>query len=613
MKCAFVCFQSDRLETESLSWDCMHKWARRGIVSFFMHGFFRFFEMFLEKNGPCLTDEDIIQRELEAFPGNAQVVISEAGGIANLLMQSVKFTVVDGYICLLKDAVKGRQKARERRMAMLSGSNFFKRFAGGLPISKTNALTVDPVTSSGGNAGSARVGPDPGEEKSSSLVVSATAKKSDELISRAVSAATCPISDSASTDEKISASNETSAHSSLQKPAVLEAAAESAAVLNDIKANDKGKDSLFGLCDLNEYKNQLRQKNTSSPVVAKYDILDSFDPEGDGNLSVIEKFKKQVHEAASKERNRARQAQAATSSLVSANGTSDYSAKSLIGDSKFGASGSVFGNLLSTSPNSVGSFLFTGNDVKIENDKKFKKAPGPTGKSLEQPPVVSSMLDIEDDVRNEKVAVSINKTTKSDASLFSFLGNGENAFKMSNTSLKNSSTIKSTLSATASNFQFPLSTASYRFTTGAASSTAGQKVNPSTTDSLGSRTLHGLHMNSLDYDFGNDNASMSSTGSKLSGVSHEHELKSGSSVFDVFGSHRRDHDGLWVVDRAVNTDENLFGDYDRLKSEHEDLSRKYKSLAEKQLQIQNRHAEELHIVTDKLNRANDQMEVKRKF
>lgn len=569
--------------------------------------------MFLEKNGPCLTDEDLIQRELEAFPGSAQLVISEAGGIANLLLQSVKFTVVDGYICLLKDAVKGRQKARERRMAMLSGSNFFKKFAGGLPISKTNALTVDPVTSSGGNAVSARVGPDPGEEKNSSLI-STTAKKSDVLISRAVSAAMCPTSDSA--DEKISASNETSVNSSLEKPVILEAAAESAVVLNDIKANDKGKDSLFGLCDLNEYKNQLRQKNTSSPVIAKYDILDSFDSEGDGNLSVIEKFKKQVHEAASKERNRARQAKAAASSSVSANGTSDYSAKSLIGDSKFGASGSVFGNLLSTSANSFGSsFLFTGNDVKIENDKKIKKAPGPTGKSLEQPPVVSSLLDIEDDVRDEKVAVSINKTTKSDASLFSFSGNGENAIKTSNTSLKNSSTIKSTLSATASNFQFPLSTTSFRLTTGAVSSVAGQKVNPSTTDSLGSHTLHGLHMNSLDYDFGNDNVSMSSTGSTLSGVNHEHELKSGSSVFDVFGSHHRDHDGLWVVDKAVNTDENPFayGDYDRLKSERDDLLRKYRLLAEKQLQIQNRHAEELHIVTDKLNRANDQLEVKRKF
>lgn len=606
MKLVFACFHCDRVEAEYLSHDCTHLHVEVTYLTLHVN-FSRYFEMFLEKNGPCLTEDDLIQRELEAFPGDAQLVISEAGGLANLLLQSVKFTVVDGFICLLKDAVKGRQKARERRMAMLSGSSFFKKFAGGQSAIKTNSSTVNTVTSSGGNTGSATVAPGPEADKAS--LISAAAKKSDDVISRAGPVAAMPQSDSTSTSDKISASNETAEHSSLQNRVVSRmGAGESAVVSNDIKPSGKDKDSLFGLCDLNEYKNQLRQRNASSPVVNKYDGLDSFDFECEGNLSVIEKFKKQVHEAASKERNRARQAQAA-SSLASANETSDYSAKSLVGDSKYAASVGLFGNLSSTADGGFGSFLFTGNDVKIENDKKIKKAYESTGKIIEQPLPVSSLLDIEDDVENEKIADSINKTTKSDAGLYSFLGNGENVSKTSNASLKISPTVKSTLSATASNFHFPLFSTGYTFATGTVSSTAAQKVTPPSAGALGSRTSHGLHMNSLDYDFGTDLAPVTSAGID------ENVHKSDSDLFEVFGSRHKDHNNLWVEDRAMNTDDCViaYQDYECLKSDYDELSRKYRLLAEKQVHTQNRHAEELHIVSDKLRRATDQLEVRRKF
>jgi len=75
----------------------------------------RLFASLLKEQGPMDPNDALIQHELEMCSTQAQVVICEAGGICKFLLQSLQFSVVDGYICLASDSGKARQLARSRR------------------------------------------------------------------------------------------------------------------------------------------------------------------------------------------------------------------------------------------------------------------------------------------------------------------------------------------------------------------------------------------------------------------------------------------------------------------------------------------------------------------
>jgi hypothetical protein len=81
--------------------------------------FVRLFTTVLRENGPLHPEDEVIQRELEQLPTEAQVLICQAGGITKLLQQSLKFAAVEGYICLLKDAARARSLAQNRRQSLL--------------------------------------------------------------------------------------------------------------------------------------------------------------------------------------------------------------------------------------------------------------------------------------------------------------------------------------------------------------------------------------------------------------------------------------------------------------------------------------------------------------
>lgn len=70
------------------------------------------FASLLKDYGPLDPNDRVIQQQLEKCSTDAQVAICEAGGIGKFLHQSIQFTVVDGFVCLLSDAGKARQLAR---------------------------------------------------------------------------------------------------------------------------------------------------------------------------------------------------------------------------------------------------------------------------------------------------------------------------------------------------------------------------------------------------------------------------------------------------------------------------------------------------------------------
>jgi len=88
-------------------------------LPYLLNYLYRFFESLLERHGPLNPDDKLIGDELEAFPTVAQMIISQAGGIHKFLGESLKFSVVDGYVCLLRDSVRTKSMAHARRLEIM--------------------------------------------------------------------------------------------------------------------------------------------------------------------------------------------------------------------------------------------------------------------------------------------------------------------------------------------------------------------------------------------------------------------------------------------------------------------------------------------------------------
>ena len=98
----------------------------------------RYFESLLSALGPVHPDDARIQRELETFPTEAQILISQVGGIGKFLIQSLQFAIVEGFICLFRDASKARDIARQHRAELLNTfqlNNRWKPGGGGVMTS----------------------------------------------------------------------------------------------------------------------------------------------------------------------------------------------------------------------------------------------------------------------------------------------------------------------------------------------------------------------------------------------------------------------------------------------------------------------------------------------
>ncbi|XP_071111299.1 E3 ubiquitin-protein ligase TTC3-like [Haliotis cracherodii] len=72
---------------------------------------FVYFAELLGEHGPLHVNDSVLTKELEDFPMEAREVIDTYGGLRGFLQQSLKFGLIDNYVCLLKDAVHARSLA----------------------------------------------------------------------------------------------------------------------------------------------------------------------------------------------------------------------------------------------------------------------------------------------------------------------------------------------------------------------------------------------------------------------------------------------------------------------------------------------------------------------
>lgn len=530
-----------------------------------------YFEMLLEKLGPCLPDDESILRELEAFSLDAQVMISEVGGISKLLLQSLKFTQVNGYICLLKDAAKARQKARQRRLESAEGKTCAKRF--GQSLGKPD---VQAVAAEGKNTGS--------------FAPVSSAPVSVPVVSTAVS----------SKENKVASS-------------LVAVTPSTSAGVSSGKADRKGgNDGLFGLCDLNEYKEILRAKNMS--LQGGRLGLEGKAADDDSNLSVIEKFKKEVHKAACKDRNLSKESIRVTPSPVPASSTEVpvsvntfvpiYSKSSAFDSDKNTMGSKAMGNGTVNSVAATASLSYNDTKGEIRNDGKTT-----TGYLLDiyknPPTMVSNLLDIVDEEEGDRKAGAFRSLA--DDLDFEFLP----VAKLPNVDTArgdfitdSGSMVKSTLSATASEFHFQKFPSSFKSEGVSNQSTTVPNMTMARGNMVATYALYEPSLSPCAYSMNSSPTAMSSYNGAVSGMRRcqaptppSPELVGGVNVTGFRADCGYEHKG-------TNTDQAFsFDDYNRLKCEHADLQQRCNSFADRLQRMKTKHMEELLISKDKLDNA----------
>ncbi|XP_046553087.1 LOW QUALITY PROTEIN: uncharacterized protein LOC124262626 [Haliotis rubra] len=105
---------------------------------------FVYFAELLGEHGPLHVNDSLLTKELEDFPVEAREVIDTYGGLRGFLQQSLKFGLIDNYVCLLKDAVHVRSlaMAHKAEYPTLSGKQTIPS------DSKTKPQPVKSVSSS---------------------------------------------------------------------------------------------------------------------------------------------------------------------------------------------------------------------------------------------------------------------------------------------------------------------------------------------------------------------------------------------------------------------------------------------------------------------------------
>ncbi|XP_050415748.1 uncharacterized protein LOC126829704 [Patella vulgata] len=67
---------------------------------------FSYFAEFLEAHGPLHVQDRLLLNEISHFPPEAMEVIQKVGGLRHFLQQSLKFAMINDFVCVLKDAVR---------------------------------------------------------------------------------------------------------------------------------------------------------------------------------------------------------------------------------------------------------------------------------------------------------------------------------------------------------------------------------------------------------------------------------------------------------------------------------------------------------------------------
>lgn len=84
---------------------------------------FSFFEEILNAHGPLHVDDKKLTSLIEDFPNDAKEKIEQVGGLSSFLRQSLKFAMINDYVCLLKDSVKARDISLAQGFARQTLSN----------------------------------------------------------------------------------------------------------------------------------------------------------------------------------------------------------------------------------------------------------------------------------------------------------------------------------------------------------------------------------------------------------------------------------------------------------------------------------------------------------
>ena len=240
--------------------------------------FYRHFEQLLEK-GPCHQDDELMQKELEALSPVAQEIVRQSGGISKLLLQSVKFAVIGGFICLMRDAAEARLMSTQRHQ---------KKLNGGGKVSST------PADQNARNMGATKNS----SETISSSVLRSAFDSSNTITSKSAASTNNPNAvyvDNESSGPSFSSARDLNPNkealqqqrSAMQSNQQSQSALQPSQLQTALQANQPSK--LEAL--------QCNQQLTTAKQSSNFKPIGNSTVKED-NVSVIEKFKKQVREAA---------------------------------------------------------------------------------------------------------------------------------------------------------------------------------------------------------------------------------------------------------------------------------------------------------------------------
>lgn len=98
----------------------------------------------LKSEGPMRTnDPRLAEQVADNFPPEAREYVSQCGGITGLLMQSLKFAMIDGIICVHDDVMKAQEMMCQEVMDKMTRSKYLVRYSDGQKAKRFTHLLDD--------------------------------------------------------------------------------------------------------------------------------------------------------------------------------------------------------------------------------------------------------------------------------------------------------------------------------------------------------------------------------------------------------------------------------------------------------------------------------------
>ena len=220
-----------------------------------------------------------MQNELEALSPAAQEIVRQSGGISKLLLQSVKFAVIGGFICLMRDAAEARLMSSKRHQKKLNGGGKVSSTPADQNVRNTGATKNSSETISSSVFRSAF--------EPSNTITSKPAASANNLNAIYVDNESSGPSFSSARDLNSNKEALQQQRSAMQSNQQSQSASQPSQLQTSVQFNQPSK---LEVVQCNQQLTTAKQSSNFKPIgnsIAKED-----------NLSVIEKFKKQVREAA---------------------------------------------------------------------------------------------------------------------------------------------------------------------------------------------------------------------------------------------------------------------------------------------------------------------------